>query len=511
MTARCTVLPMLVAVAIALPPVFAGAAAQAPAPHAIPFDTVRAREVDSVFARYESGGSPGCAVAIIDSGRVRYAHGYGLADVASGTRITPASVFGLASITKQFTAMSVLLLARDHRLSLDDDVRKWVPEVPQYDVPLGRITIRELLHHTSGIPNYLALLDSGWAITDPMTEHRVLEFLHGKPLDFPPGTQYRYSNSGYMLLEMIVQRASGKSLRDFARERIFLPLGMQSTGYHDPNREPAHLASAYISRSTRVSGDQRFIENGPEWQLSNSRTEVLGDAGLFSTVLDLARWDANFYSGAVGGPEIVRMMEESAVLSSGEPTGYGAGLMLGAYRGLRTIGHLGGWGGYKTWLVRYPDQHFTLALLCNRRDYSDVSKADANDPSHRIAEIYLGDRMAPAIVPMIADAVERGGADSAVRLYHSLQARYPVIAFEEAALNALGYRLMTAGKADAAIAVFRLIVETFPKSANAYDSLGEAYMNHGDKALAIANYERSLALNPANGNAVRMLAKLRSP
>jgi CubicO group peptidase (beta-lactamase class C family) len=511
MTPRFSLVPTLIRLGIATLTLCTTVTAQQAAPAAIRFDTTRAREVDSIFARYGSGGSPGCAVAIIDSGRVRYAQGYGLADVASGTRITPASVFGLASITKQFTAMSVLLLAQDHRLSLDDDVRKWVPEVPNYDVPMGKITIRDLLHHTSGIPNYLALLDSGWAITDPMTEHRVLEFLHGKRLDFAPGTQYRYSNSGYVLLEMIVQRVSGKSLRDFARERIFQPLGMRSTGYHDPHRTPAHLASAYISRSTRVSGDQRLIENGPEWQLSNSRTEVLGDAALFSTVLDLARWDANFYSGAVGGPEILRMMEESAVLPSGEPTGYGAGLMLGAYRGLRTIGHLGGWGGYKTWLVRYPDQHFTLAVLCNRRDYSDVSKADANDPSHRIAEIYLGDRMAPAIVPMIADAIERGGADSAVRLYHSLRTRYPRIAFEEAALNALGYRLMTAGKIDAAIAVFRLIVETFPKSANAYDSLGEAYMNHGDKALAITNYERSLALNPANGNAVRMLAKLRGP
>lgn len=506
MTRYSASLSPLIHLGIAAPMVCTAATAQRPASAIVRFDAPRARQVDSIFARYDSGGSPGCAVAIIDSGRIRYAQGYGLADVASGTRITPASVFGLASITKQFTAMSVLLLARDHRLSLDDDVRKWVPEVPQYDVPLGKITIREVLHHTSGIPNYLALLDSGWAITDPMTEHRVLEFLQGKPLDFAPGTQYRYSNSGYMLLEMIVQRASGKSLRVYARERIFLPLGMLATGYHDANRTPAHLASAYISRSTRVSGDQRLVENGPTWQAANSQTDVLGDAGLFSSVADLARWDANFYSGAVGGPEIRRQMEESGVLASGEPTGYGAGLMLGAYRGLRTIGHIGGWSGYQTWLVRYPDQHFTIALLCNRRGFSD-----ANNPSHRIAEIYLGDRMAPAIVPMIADAIERGGADLAVRQYHSLRARYPAIAFEEVPLNALGYQLMAAGKTDAAIAVFRLIVETFPKSANAYDSLGEAYMNHGDKVLAIANYERSLALNPGNDNAVKMLAKLRSP
>ena len=281
---------------------------------------------------------------------------------------------------------------------------------------------------------------------------------------------------------------------------------MLSTSFHDPQHIPANLASAYISKSTTVPGDQRLVENGPAWQAANSQTDVLGDAGLFSSVADLARWDANFYSGAVGGPEIRRRMEESGVLASGEPTGYGAGLMLGAYRGLRTIGHIGGWSGYQTWLVRYPDQHFTIALLCNRRGFSD-----ANNPSHRIAEIYLGDRMAPAIVPMIADAIERGGADSAVRLYHSLRAHYPVIAFEETPLNALGYQLMAAGKGEAAIAVFRLIVETFPKSANAYDSLGEAYMNHGDKVLAIANYERSLALNPANDNAVKMLTKLRGP
>jgi CubicO group peptidase (beta-lactamase class C family) len=477
------------------------AGAQVPAKSTLPGDAALTRRVDSIFAPYDAAGSPGCAVAVISAGRIRYERGFGLADVASGARITPASVFGLASLTKQFTAFSILLLAQDHRLSLDDDVRKWIPELPDYGVPMGQITIRRVLYHISGIPNYLAMLNTGWAITDPLTQHDVLEFLKDKPLDFASGSRYSYSNSGYVLLEMIVKRASGKSLREFAQARIFGPLKMTST------RPIPGLANAYISKSTTVPGDQRLVENGPEWQLANSRTDVVGDAGLYSTVEDLARWDANFYSGAVGGLALVRMMQRGGVLTSGDTVAYGAGLMLGAFRGLRTIGHIGGWSGYQTWLVRYPDQKFTLAILCNRRGFTPD-----RDPSHAIATIYLGKQMVvPEVALVVTEAFDHGGADSAVRAYHALRARYPAIAFEEDQLNALGYQLMATGRIEAAIVAFRLNVEAYPRSANTWDSLAEAYMNHGDKALAIENYERSLALNPENANAVKMLSKLRGP
>jgi CubicO group peptidase (beta-lactamase class C family) len=478
-----------------------------PVPHGVVFDDARARRVDSIFAHYDSSGSPGCAVAVIQAGRIRYAHGYGLADVATRTRIGPASVFGLASVTKQFTAFSIMLLARDGRLSLDDDVRKWVPELPDFGAPYGRvITIQQLVHHTSGIPNYLTLLDSGWAITDPMTQRQVLAFLSHQSLDFAPGARYRYSNSGYILLEMIVKRASGISLRQFSAKHIFAPLQMAATQFRDDHTEKIpRLASAYISHSTTVPGDQRLVDGGGEWQRANSQTDLVGDAGLYSTVEDLAKWDRNFYDGAVGGPTVLKLMQQPGVFSSGERTDYAGGLMIGAYRGLPTVGHIGGWSGYQTWLVRYPDQRFTIALLCNRRGFTD-----ATNPSHRIAEIYLGDQMAPDIAPVVAEAVERGGADSAVRLYRGLRAEFPAIAFEEQQLNGLGYELLHGGKVDAAIAIFRLNVEVYPNSANTYDSLAEAYMDHGDSALAIVNYERSLVLNPANANATTMLAKLKS-
>jgi CubicO group peptidase (beta-lactamase class C family) len=426
-------------------------------------------------------------------------------------------------VAKQFTAFSILLLARDKRLSLDDDVRKWVPEIPDFGAQFGRtITIRDLLHHTSGIPNYFVKVESGWTVTDPLTEREVLDWLaHQKP-DFPSGSKWRYSNSGYVLLEIIVQRASGDALPKFAAQRIFGPLGMASTQFvpdlADHVAQVPHLANAYISRETRVSrpGDQPLVEGGPKWQISNPRTSVVGDAGLYSTVEDLAKWDRNFYTGRVGGRAVLQMMQEPAVLTSGDTVSapiapgwrsYGAGIMLGAYRGLRMVGHLGGWSGNVAWFVRYPDQRFSLAILCNQRGLT----MGGPDPARRIAEIYLGDRIVtPDIAPLVAMTVAKSGADSAVHLYRALRERYPAIAFDEQQLNGLGYDLIKQHDLNAAIAILRLNVEMYPKSANAYDSLGEAYMDHEDRTLAIENYERSLALDSTNANAARRLAKLRA-
>jgi CubicO group peptidase (beta-lactamase class C family) len=485
------------------------------------FVSARSRRIDSIFAMYDTGRSPGCAVGVMDRGQIEYAHGYGLANVASGVRITPRSVFGLASVAKQFTAFSVLLLVQDGRLSLDDDVRKWVPELPDFGAQFGRtITIRDLLHHTSGIPNYFATVDSGWTDTDPLTERDVLDWLgHQKP-DFPPGSRWRYSNSGYVLLEIIVQRASGDSLPKFAAKRIFGPLGMASTQFvPDPADHVAqipHLARTYNSQETWLHGEKPLVKSGPEWQISLPHMSIVGDAGVYSTVEDLAKWDRNFYTGRVGGRAVLQMMQEPAVLTSGDTVSapiapgwrsYGAGLMLGAYRGLRTVGHLGGWSGNVAWFVRYPDQLLTVTVLCNQRG---LTMPGGSDPTHRIAEIYLGDRMAPDIAPLMAMTVAHAGVDSAVHLYHTLLPRYPAIVFDEQQLNGLGYDLIHQHNLDAAIAIFRLNVEMYPKSANAYDSLGEAYMDHEDRTLAIASYERSLALDSTNANAARRLAKLRA-
>ena len=472
-------------------------------------DDTRARRVDSLFARYDSAGSPGCAVAVIRAGRLAYSHGYGLSNVGTGTRITPGSVFGLASLSKQFTAFSILLLAHDGRVSLDDDVRKWLPELPGLGAAAGtRITIRQLVHHTSGIPDYVpSTLTGDRAITDPMTEQQFLEFLKQQKLEFSPGTRFHYSSSGYALLAMIVQRASGQSLREFAAEHVFKPLRMTSTQFN--NHAPAipNLASAYINRNTLLTGDQPPPDSTGGWYKANSRNDLLGATGLYSTVEDLAKWDGNFYDHAVGGPTVLAMMQERGVLASGDTIPYAAGLFIGAYRGLRTVAHIGGWSGYQSWLARYPDQRFSVAVLCNRRVGLSVPTPPWAD---RVAEIYLGDQMAPDIEHVVANALGQGGPDSAVRTYHTLRARYPAIAFEEQQLNHLGYQLLQGGKVDAAIAIFRLNADAFPKSANVYDSMGEAYMNHGDRTLAIKNYERSLALNPANDNASKMLAKLKS-
>jgi CubicO group peptidase (beta-lactamase class C family) len=195
-----------------------------------------ARWIDSIFAPYASQQSPGCAVGVTRGGSLVFARGYGMADLEHDTPITPATRFYIASLSKQFTAMSIVLLAQDHRLSLDDSIRKWVPEVPSFGAP---ITLRQLLHHTSGLRDYFTLLAvAGWPSDGPLTEKGFLDLVaRQKSLNFSPGDEFLYSNTGYALLSIVVHRASGETLRDFARERIFDPLGMWSTEFRDDHTQ----------------------------------------------------------------------------------------------------------------------------------------------------------------------------------------------------------------------------------------------------------------------------------
>ena len=347
--------------------------------------------VDSIFARFDRRDAPGCAVAVLRAGAIAYARGYGMADLENDVPITPSTAFYLASVSKQFAAYSIILLARDGKLSLDDDVRKWFPELhdfaPQYGTP---IRVRHLLHHSSGLRDYFALLSlSGWPGDGPVTEE---DFLHlvGKQrtLNFAPGTRHLYSNTGYVLLAILVKRASGQSLREFAAARIFTPLQMTSTVVRDDHTTLVkRRASAYAP-----------IGSGG-WRLSVPGFDVVGDGGVYSTVEDLAKWDGNFYEPRVGDREALAMMHQRGVLSSGDTLAYAGGLSHGTYRGLRTVAHGGAYGGYRTSLMRFPEQRFAVAVLCNS------ASANSGQLSQRVAEVYLGTDMSkPDARPVAATA-----------------------------------------------------------------------------------------------------------
>jgi len=378
---------------------------------ASPVSATPASQVDALFAEWNTTRSPGCAVAVLRDGRIAYEQGYGMADLDHGIPITPTTVFHVASVSKQFTAAAILLLVQEGKVGLDDPVRKYVPELPDFGTP---ITVRELLHHTSGIRDQWELLElSGWRYSlDLITDDDVLRVVsRQKGLNFPPGTKYSYSNTGYTLLAQIVARVSGQSLREFTAARFFGPLGMRNTHFRDDHAEIVPgIAYGYVKK-------------GDAFSLSVTNFDTVGATSLLTTVEDLARWDENFYAMQVGGPSLIAGMQERGVLANGKQIAYAAGLRVDTYRGLPIVTHSGSDAGYRSVLLRFPQQHFSVTCLCN------VGESNPTGVAQKIAEIYLGDKMqAPsvrsgptAIVPparLAAQAgtyVERGG-HSALRV-----------------------------------------------------------------------------------------------
>jgi len=317
------------------------------------------RWVDSVLAPFASHESPGCAVGVTRAGSLVFAKGYGMADLEHDTPITPDTRFYIASVSKQFTAMSVVLLALDHKLSLDDSIRKWVPEVPSFGTV---ITLRQLLTHTSGLRDYFTLLAvSGWPSDGQLTEKQFLSLVgRQKNLNFLPGDEFLYSNTGYALLSIVVRRASGESLRSFAAERIFGPLGMTHTEFRDDH-------TALIPQ--RALG---YEPSGSTYRISQPETDVVGDGGVYSTVEDLAKWDANFRTGRVGGKQAIAMLQEPGKLNDGQTLPYALAMTIGEYHGLKTYSHAGAYGGYRSTLLRFPQRDLSVITLCNTSSASSM-------------------------------------------------------------------------------------------------------------------------------------------
>ena len=343
-----------------------------------------AKQVDTVFERWNRPDSPGCALGIYKDGQIVYKRGYGMANLNDDVAITPATVFHVASMSKQFTAASILLLAQQGKLSLDDDVHKYIPELPDFG---ERITLRHLLHHTSGLRDQWSLLGlAGWRYSqDLITDDDVMSVLvRQRALNFKPGEKYMYSNSGFTLLAIIVKRVSGLSLREFTTKNIFEPLGMAHTHFRDDHEE--------IIKHDALGYEQDGKDKPFRMNLTNFDTA--GATSLHTTVEDLQLWDENFYQPRVGGPELIQQMLERGKLNSGEQQDYASGLVIGTYRGLQTVDHSGADAGYRSDLIRFPQQHFSTAVLCNFAD------TNPNALALQVADIVLAsDLKAPAPAP----------------------------------------------------------------------------------------------------------------
>jgi CubicO group peptidase (beta-lactamase class C family) len=335
------------------------------------------RMVDRVFDAWRGTERPGCAVGVSRNGRAVYEQDYGMANLETTTPIRPASIFHVASISKQFTAMAIMLLARDGALSIDDNIRKYLPEIPDYGTP---ITIRHLLTHTSGLRDQWDLigLARGRFEENRITEADVMDIVpRQKALNFTPGAEYLYSNTGFTLLGVIVKRVSGKSLRAYADEKIFKPLGMANTHFHD---DYTMLVPGRTSAYAPVPGG---------WRVSIPNFDTYGATSLFTTVGDLLRWEANFDAPVVGDRTIFDQMQTRARLTNGDTVTYGLGLTVERYRSVRMIGHGGADAGYRSYVTRFPEQGVAIAIACN------AATANTTVLARGVADAYLGGALAP--------------------------------------------------------------------------------------------------------------------
>lgn len=311
------------------------------------------RAVDAIFAQWDKPTSPGVALAIIQDGRIVYEKGYGMANLAEKTPITPETVFYIGSVSKQFTAAAIALLHQRKQVSLDDDVRKYVPELPEYGAP---ITLRHCILHTSGLRDYLGLRDlAGENVNATFGDVDVLALIRRqKGLNFPTGSEYLYSNSGYFLLSMVVKRVTGKSLREFAAAEFFGPLGMATAQYRDNHQHPiARRADGYA------------VAPGGGYRVNNPNFDVVGAGGVFMTVRDFLAWDQNFYAPKVGGPDFVSMLQIPGALNDGSKITYAFGLQVGSYRGTKIVEHSGAYGGFRAHVIRLPEKRFSVVCFTN--------------------------------------------------------------------------------------------------------------------------------------------------
>ncbi len=342
-----------------------------------PADDEPAKKVDAFLSQWDKNDMPGCAVGVVKDGRLVYKRGFGMANLDYDVPNTPSTRFNLASVSKPFTAFSIALLAQQGKLSLDDDIRKYVPEMPKYD---ETITIRHLIHHASGIREYEALVRFGGLGTDNVYSPKaILNMLaRQKNVSFKPGSKYQYSNSGYFLMGIIVERVSGTSLRAFAEENIFKPLGMKNTLYFDNRFEVVkNRAHGY------VVGPDKSI------RARSSLFDLVGAGGVLTTVEDLSLWVQNFYEPKVGNKELIQLLTTPGTLNSGEKINYAFGFWRNKYKGLPTIRHSGNMFGYRAQILSFPEQRFTVIALSNNSAIFPSAIVD------KLADIYLEGQLKP--------------------------------------------------------------------------------------------------------------------
>lgn len=389
------------------------------------FDHVQREKVDTLFEDFTRPGAPGCALGVLSDGKLVYKNGFGLANLEYDIPIMPSSVFHVASMAKQFTAMAALLLEESGRISLDDPISRYLPDCPEY---AEAVSVRHLIHHTSGLRSDLVLLImAGWRLEDVITNGDVMElFRRQQGLNFQPGDQFLYSGTGYLVLASIIEQVTGQSLDSYCKQMIFEPLGMNQTFFNDDYlRVVKERAYAY------------YEDGENNYQKAVLTCGLTGGTGLFTSVEDLSLWDENFYSGDVGGLSLVNQMSRRALLNSGEEIDYGCSLFLIQHAGREVVAHGGDGAGIHCFMMRIPDEHFSVIILGNH------GSIKAQQLAQKTADVYFGatpgesDQQMDA--PSIVELDEEQLLEKVGRYYDEESGSFVDVDLHEGRLQVWGY------------------------------------------------------------------------
>jgi len=449
-------------------------------------DNEKAKIGELMLTMYQRGQFNG-AILVADHGDILYRQGFGKANLLTGADFTPETPSNIGSVTKQFTAMSIMMLAERGKLSYDDLASKYIPEFSN-SAHLSQITLRQLLNHTSGIPDYgdLGVDDSG------LDQQRLIaELVKKEDLLAEPGLKYRYSNPGYALLGIVVERASGKRFAEFLEQEVFAPVGMSNTFVYDsPPKKNARTAIGY--------GQFGQVDDG-------GPTAIPGDGGVYSTVDDLFKWDQALYTEKLVRQSTLAEAFMPGTAQEGTST-YGFGWNIEQDGDSKYLWHSGSNAGFRAFIGRRLTDRVTVIMLTNK---GNSKRQDINAAIQNI----LADK--PYVLPKQSGAeklykiIHESGIRVALEQYRTLK-RSGDFDLGESELNTLGYQLLYGDRrAGDAIAVFRLNVMEHPVSSNAFDSLGEAYRANGENNLAVISYRFAILLDPSNGHAAAELKELR--
>lgn len=424
------------------------------------------------------------AVLVSQNNEVIYRNSFGYTDFDKNELLIPESSFYLASVSKQFTTMAVMILMERGKLSYEDKLSDYFSDFPEY---ADNVTIRHMMTHTSGIPDHYGLN----AYKVGLNNDDVYTLLvKQEDLDFEPGSQYSYSNGGYVLLSMIIEKASGEPFHEFMKTNIFIPLEMDNTLVYDRSEPKV---------------ENRAIGYNSNGELDDYEIFTTGAGGIYSNVDDLFKWDQALNSDQLISSKSLNEAYQPYVLSSGDTSYYGFG--WGINQKKNWVGHSGGLSGFRTYLRRYPDNGDTFILLTNKGDAfamgeinSSLEKILANE-DFELPKIPLSNKLATII--------ESDGIDKAVNSVLELQSQNTDdFEYDEAGINTLGYSFLQNEDIEIALKLFKLNIEVRPNSGNAYDSYAEALLANSDTSAAIKNYTTSVKMNPNNQNGIDVLESL---